>query len=98
MAEEAGSISYSVKELLAKQDGKLDTILLTLTSKADREEMAGVERRVTALEVQSVTQERVNKALSTENASNFTRREKAIGSLLALLALLVQVYVQFGGH
>ena len=98
MAEDAGSVSYSVKELLAKQDGKLDTILLTLTSKADREEMAGVERRVTALEVQSVTQEKVNSALRTENASNFTRREKVIGSLLALMALLVQVYVQFGGH
>ena len=95
--DDNGSVSYTVKELLAKLDGKVDTIILALGSKADKAELAEVERRVLALEKQTETQVRVNEALQVNSAANFTRREKFIGVALALLAVGFQIYAQFGG-
>jgi hypothetical protein len=45
-----GTVSYSVKELLARQDGKLDTIIMGLNAKAERTEVAALEQRVLGLE------------------------------------------------
>ena len=51
MSEAAnGSVSYSVKELLARQDGKLDAILLTLGGKAEHSDMLALATRVEVLE------------------------------------------------
>jgi hypothetical protein len=48
--EPNGTVSYTVKELLARQDGKLDTIILTLNAKAEKTELAALEQRVLGLE------------------------------------------------
>lgn len=42
-------MSFTVKELLAKQDGKLDAILISLASKADRTEVEQLRREMTTL-------------------------------------------------
>lgn len=55
--EPNGTVSYTVKELLARQDGKLDTILLTLHAKADKTELAALEQRVLGLERTDFRQE-----------------------------------------
>jgi hypothetical protein len=51
VTEENGmSVSFTVKELLARQDGKLDTITLLLNSKAEKTEVAALEGRIMSLE------------------------------------------------
>lgn len=47
-----GSVSFTTKELIAKLDGKLDTVILKLDAKADRDDMKHLEGRVTSLETQ----------------------------------------------
>ncbi len=95
--EPSGSVSYTIKELLANLDGKIDTIILTLSGKADVSDLVEVERRVAKLESKVILQAEVNEALKSSNAENFTRREKVLGVLIACGALAVQLYVQFGG-
>jgi len=49
MAEEP-MISYSARELFSRLDGKVDMILSVLTNKADRSDVAELERRQDATE------------------------------------------------
>jgi hypothetical protein len=44
-----GTVSYTVKELLARQDGKLDSIILGLAQKADKTELDNLRGRVDVL-------------------------------------------------
>ena len=44
-------ISFTIKELLARQDLKLDTIIVEIRDKADRHEMNQLSGRVSALEM-----------------------------------------------
>lgn len=97
MADETGNVVYTVKELLAKLDGKVDTIILSLGSKAEKSDVEALAKRVVDLEGKVSLQSEVNKALRSESAANFTRREKIIGLLLALLAIAAQIYT-LGGH
>ena len=79
MSEEAngtGTVSYTVKELLARQDGKLDTIILTLASKADRSDLDKVEGRVGTLEALAAQQ---------QGSSGFSRW--AVPVLISLIAV-----------
>jgi hypothetical protein len=43
-------VSYSVKELLAKIEGKLDGVIITIGQKADRHDVEQLDRRVSDLE------------------------------------------------
>ena len=58
--EPNGTISYTVKELLARQDGKLDTIILSLNEKATTTALAALEQRVLGLERTDSKQEGSN--------------------------------------
>ena len=58
--EPNGTITFTVKELLARQDGKLDTIILTLHAKADKTDLAALEQRVLGLERTDSKQEGSN--------------------------------------
>lgn len=50
MAEnEEGQVSFSVKELLNRIDGKLDTMALAISAKADHDEVVRLEARVNIL-------------------------------------------------
>ncbi len=94
---DTGSVSYTIKELLGKLDGKIDVIILTLSGKADKGDLVEVERRVSSLEREVVLQEKVNEALRKENGQTWSVREKVLGALLAFGALAIQLYAQFGG-
>lgn len=50
-------VSFTVKELLARQDGKLDTIILTLAAKAERGDLDRLSGRVEALERGAASQQ-----------------------------------------
>lgn len=58
--EPNGTVSYSVKELLARQDGKLDSILIALNTKAERNDLSELSGRVTVLERTDSKQEGSN--------------------------------------
>lgn len=45
-----GSVSFTIKELLARQDVKLDTIIVEIRNKADRTDLDRLTGRVEALE------------------------------------------------
>lgn len=46
-----GNVSYTVKELLAQQSSKLDTIIAELRGKAERDDLKILEGRVASLEL-----------------------------------------------
>lgn len=76
------SVTYSVREILARQDGKLDSILLALSSKADVEKVSEMEKRVSALEADRASRQ----TLSTWQRWFFG--VLATGLLSALVSLL----------
>ena len=45
-----GSVTFTVKELLARQDGKLDSILIQLSGKAEKAELDRVGIRLDIVE------------------------------------------------
>ena len=47
---ENGSVTYTVKELLARQDAKLDTIILGLSGKAEKQDLERIAARVDLVE------------------------------------------------
>lgn len=53
---ENGSVRFSVKELLAKLDGKLDVISEKLDAKADEAHLVALEARVLVLEGSAATE------------------------------------------
>lgn len=55
-AADNGRITFTVKELLAKVDQKLDLIVAQLDSKAEAHELDTLEQRVTALEGSAATE------------------------------------------
>lgn len=46
-----GGVSYTVKELVARMDGKLDSILLKLEGKAEAASVSEISGRVASLEL-----------------------------------------------
>ena len=75
-----GLITFTVKELLARQDTKLDTIILTLGSKADRLDTERINARLDSLERGEARQ---------QGSTGYARW--AIPVLLSLLAVGVAV-------
>lgn len=45
-----GMVNYSVKELIARVEAKLDTVLLSMHDKVDRNDLQKLEGRVDSLE------------------------------------------------
>lgn len=71
MAEEPG-IVFSVKELIGRLDGKLDTITNILTSKADRSDVIALEHRVGQVE------DKVNVLHERNEAATVTERDQSV--------------------
>lgn len=111
MAEGNGGVSFTVKEMLTNLDAKIDRIDEKLDHKVDRGEFNRIYGSVNdltsklgALESQVRTQDKINAALAQQtketaekSASNFTRGEKVIATLLTAIALGIQIYVVTGG-
>ena len=47
---DTGTVSYTVKELLARQDGKLDSIIMSLSGKAEKSEVDRISVRMDIVE------------------------------------------------
>ena len=80
---------FTVKEMVVRLDGKLDGILVSLNSKADRDEVRDLEKRVSSLEGSRTA----NVALSTWQRWFFGAVcIGLVGCVIALIALVL------GGH
>jgi hypothetical protein len=93
-----GSIRFTVKELLAKVDVKLDAISGKLDAKADAHDVQALEDRIGALEKEASEVRVVAEALQSEKKHRFTRAEKvgmfgfaALTTMLNVLALAPDV-------
>lgn len=100
-----------MKEMLTTLDSKIDRIDEKLDHKVDRAEfdriygsVAELTSKLGALEAQVRTQDQINAALAEKaketaerSATNFTRGEKIVATLLTLVALGIQLYVVTGG-
>lgn len=76
-----GIVAYTVKELVARLDAKLDTIILTLAAKADKVDVDTLAGRVTAVE---------NMQAQSRGSSTFVRWATPV--VLSILALAVSFY------
>lgn len=100
MAEEPG-IVFSVKELIGRLDGKLDTITNILTSKADRSDVIALEHRVGQVEDKvNVLHERNEAATITERDHTVQKRWVvttwiSVGvALIAIVGIVVEALVR----
>lgn len=75
-----GVVRYTVKELFAKIDAKLDKAVEAIEGKASDSELVALEARVSALETQAA------------ETRGFGRGQVAIlGALLAIVGLLIPI-------
>ena len=93
----------------AKLDRKVDRdafdrVYSKVEQAADRAQVSALEAKFSALETQIRTQDKINEALAKKtletearSATNFTRGEKIIATLLGLVALGIQIFVVTGG-
>jgi hypothetical protein len=88
---ENGSIRFTVKELLAKVDVKLDAISGKLDAKADAHDVHALEARVGLLEKEADEVRVVAEALRDEKKDRFTRTEKLLGLTYFALNLVIGV-------
>lgn len=94
MADEP-NIVFSVKELIGRLDGKLDTITNILTSKADRSDVTALEHRVGTME------EKVNRLHDQTNADReesqkvsrdkTSRRRWVVTTVISIVVALVAI-------
>ena len=101
-------LDMKIDAIDAKLDRKVDRddfqrIASRVEQAADRAAVAALESRFTALETQVRTQDKINEALRVRasevaeaSATNFTRGEKVIATLLALTALTIQILAVTG--
>jgi hypothetical protein len=83
-ASDNGSIRFTVKELLAEVNGKLDRISDKLDSKAEAHDLDALEARVTAIEKESAEVRIVADALKNDKSERFTVKQKIVGTLVTL--------------
>ena len=101
-------LDMKIDAIDAKLDRKVDRddfqrIASRVEQAADRAAVAALESRFTALETQVRTQDKINEALRVRasevaeaSATNFTRGEKIVATLLALTALTIQILAVTG--
>jgi two-component sensor histidine kinase len=87
-----GSISYRVKDILDQINSKLDRVMAQLDTKADREDVRDLRSRVVTLEIRGKLED--DRAAQSESA--FTRRDKAFGLLIALVAIVFDPLLHSG--
>jgi hypothetical protein len=97
-------LDEKLDKLDEKLDGKVDSTFFERLWEKLEQRVTDLQIKLAALDEQVRIQDKVNQALSkkaqtlaAESASNFTRKEKVVGVLIACGALAVQLYVQFGG-
>ncbi len=82
------AVQYTVKELLARIDGKIDTLTATLQNKADKSEVLALERELRILHDDKAEQSQVDK-LEQKVSSSEKLVVRGIGTIAAGAALAV---------
>lgn len=94
-------VSYTVKELLARIEASLAQIDLKLDLKADSRALEALAKRVDAQgdRITSVSR-RVERFEERDEAAEtrFSKREKVIGLILGVVAVLTPYILHTGGH
>ena len=80
-------IRFSVRDLLARVDGRLDQLTQTLGSLATKSEVASLERRLIELEVKELRRETMDKHDEKATTSKISRRQWVIGTLVSIAFL-----------
>jgi hypothetical protein len=94
VTEPDSRVTYSVKDLLASVDRRLEAILSKLDSKADLSMVVDLKDRIASLERNRDEQEAVNRARGV----SFSKREKILGAAVAAASVAIQVAGHIGGH
>jgi hypothetical protein len=93
MTEDPGGVvTYRVKDILAEINGKLDRVMDKLDAKAERADVHDIKTRVTALELRA----RLEDDRDKQSETAFTRREKILALLIAILAVAVDPLLHLG--
>jgi len=90
-------ITYTTKELLQRIDDRFERLEAMYASAPTRSEFTIVVNRLSALEEEQVKVRAVAVALKEDKSETFSRRDKLVGMLLAVIALSVQVFAVYGG-
>lgn len=104
-ADTNGGVTYTIKELLAKIEGKLDGVIITIGQKADKHDVENLAGRVKALEEEVGGFDEARR-LAEQVATTLAAKEKAdrtwwqqwrmkVAWLLALLVALGQLHQSF---
>lgn len=86
--EDTGTVRYTVKELLARMDGKLDHIVEQMHEKVDVVEFRKLLERVAILETDAAS----SKQLSTYKKWLLGVTVTVIGLLIAMVAILANAH------
>lgn len=90
-------VTYTTKELLIRIDDRFDRLERLAADMPTRAEFSILTATVQAHDDELAANRAVAKALKENNDSTFTRRDKLVGAVLAVLALTVQVWAASGG-
>lgn len=83
--EPNGSVTYTIKELLARQDAKLDTIILGLSGKAEKQDLSLLAARMDLVE---------RSQASSSGSTNSMWRVAPIFAALAALGLALASWLK----
>ena len=75
-----GNVSYTVKELIAKLDGKLDGLMLAIHTKADKSDVDVLSGRMNTLENLGSTHAQENAKLIKKNVDRIDALERGQAS------------------
>lgn len=96
-----GRITFTVKELLAKLDAKLDLIVAQLDSKAERHDLDSLEVRVLKLEGSAATEAQLREYRTAQERERKRDRRwllvfgtSTVLSILGLLATAILTLIQ----
>lgn len=100
MAEDEPVISYSVRDLLTKMDGKLDAIGVQLGSKANTVRVDQVANSVNDLQERMTAVEATQKQATVQATTRLANRQWLIptgcGAVVALVEILQALHIHLG--
>jgi hypothetical protein len=84
VSDEPG-IVFSVKELIGRLDGKLDMMMKVLTAKADRDDVAALERRVGKVEDTVQAMNTAQEALTRARGDQINTTRWRLGAIVSIV-------------
>lgn len=90
-------VTYTTKELLQRIDARFERLETLYATAPTRGEFDLAVARLAKVEDEVVRNRTVTDTLKKERQESFSRRDKTVGAVLALVAVGVQVYAAVGG-